>query len=126
MEDGSLHPSIYLKMHRQPRTFTRNFHKTQASNSIPATHAFFNGVLQSHLSPPHQGSASPTVTPMPSKSIGVPSKNGNAIDPVSGTLLLATSFMTTAPVIRVMILMLCQNEMIKSVRFVGCATKVPH
>ncbi|KAK1557281.1 hypothetical protein Q3G72_021626 [Acer saccharum] len=116
MEDGSLYPSIYEKILGQPCLFIRNFHKTQASNSIPATLAFFNGVLHSYLGPPHQGSASPTVTPMPSKSVGVPSKKGNDIGPVFRSLLWVTAMMTTAPANRVMILMRCQNEMIKSGR----------
>ncbi|KAK3207150.1 hypothetical protein Dsin_021196 [Dipteronia sinensis] len=116
MEDGSLHPSIYMKIHGQPCLFIRNFQKTQASNSIPATVAFFNGVLQSHLGPPHQGSASPTVTPMPSKSVRVPSKKGNDIGPVFRSLFWVSSLMATAPINRVMVMMRCQNEMIKSGR----------
>ncbi|TXG47421.1 hypothetical protein EZV62_026715 [Acer yangbiense] len=116
MEDGSLYPSIYEKILWQPCLFIRNFHKTQASNSIPATLAFFNGVLHSYLGPPHQGSASPTVTPVPSKSVGVPSKKGNDIGPVFRSLLWVTAMMTTAPANRVMILTRCQKEIIKSGR----------
>ncbi|KAK0579217.1 hypothetical protein LWI29_022923 [Acer saccharum] len=116
MEDGSLYPSIYMKIHGQPCLFNSDFHKTQASNSIPATIAFFNGVLQSRLGPPHQGSSSPTVTPMSSKSVGVTSKKGNASNPVLQKLFWVSSLMTTAPVNRVMVLMRCQNEMIKSGR----------
>ncbi|TXG47419.1 hypothetical protein EZV62_026713 [Acer yangbiense] len=105
--------NIYMKIRGQPCTFIRNFQKTQASNSIPATFAFFNGVLQSRLGPQHQGSASTPVTTMPSK---VPSKKGNAIDEVLILLYAVTSIMTTAPINRVMHLMRCQNEMIKSGR----------
>ncbi|KAK0578726.1 hypothetical protein LWI29_015208 [Acer saccharum] len=111
MEDESFYPSIYMKIHGRPCLFIRNFHKTQASNSIPATLAFFNGVLQSHLGLPHQGSASSSITPMPSKAVRVPSKKLNAID-----LLWVTSTTITAQVNRVMVLMRCQNEMIKSGR----------
>ncbi|KAK3207148.1 hypothetical protein Dsin_021194 [Dipteronia sinensis] len=116
MEDGSLYPSIYVKILGQPCLFIRNFQKTQASNSIPVTLAFFNGVLHSYLGPPHQGSALPTVTSVPSKSVGVPSKKGNDVGPVFRSLLWVTAMMTTAPANRVMILMQCQNEMIKSGR----------
>ncbi|KAL5839519.1 hypothetical protein ACOSQ4_012127 [Xanthoceras sorbifolium] len=81
MEDGSLYPSIYLKTHGQPCLFIRNFHKTQASNSIPA----------------HQGSASPTVTPMQSSSVGVPPKKDSAIDPPYISLI---TLMAVAPLNR--------------------------
>ncbi|KAK3207149.1 hypothetical protein Dsin_021195 [Dipteronia sinensis] len=116
MADRSLHPPIYMKIHEKPCLFIRKFHKnTQASNSIPATLAFFNGVLNSHLGSPQQGSGdSPTVTPKTSSSVGIPSKKGNATVPVFRSLLLATSMMATAPVNRVMVLMRCQNEIINS------------
>ncbi|TXG47420.1 hypothetical protein EZV62_026714 [Acer yangbiense] len=109
MEDEAFYPSIYMKIHGQPCTFIRNFHKTQASNSIPATFVLFNGVLQSRLGQPQQGSASPIVTTMPSK---VPSKKGNVIEEV----IFGATLMTTAPVNRVMHLTRFQNEMIKSGR----------
>ncbi|TXG47417.1 hypothetical protein EZV62_026711 [Acer yangbiense] len=70
----------------------------------------------SRLGPPHQGSASPTVTPMSSKSVGVTSKKGNTSNPILKRLFWVSSLMTTAPVNRVMVLMRCQNEMIKSGR----------
>ncbi|TXG47418.1 hypothetical protein EZV62_026712 [Acer yangbiense] len=110
------HPmhTVVQRMMMRSGEAIRNFHKTQTSNSITVTFAFLNGVLQSRLGPPHQGSASasPTGTTMPSK---VPSKKGKAIDEVF-TLLFGVTIMTTAPLNRVMHLMRCQNEMIKSGR----------
>ncbi|KAK4859000.1 hypothetical protein QYF36_025142 [Acer negundo] len=69
------------------------------------------------VGPEHQGSGdSPTVTPTTSSSVGIPSKKGNATGQVFRSLMWTTNMMATAPVNRVMVLMRCQNEMIKSGR----------
>ncbi|KAK3207141.1 hypothetical protein Dsin_021187 [Dipteronia sinensis] len=118
MENGSLHPSIYVKIQGQPFSFIHNFHKSQASSTgVCGVLAYANGVSRRVFRPACQGSASSTVTHTWPVFVGAPSEKGNDISlQIHASLVWLASTMAIAPIKRVIFLTQCQNEMIKSGR----------
>ncbi|KAK2642151.1 hypothetical protein Ddye_023914 [Dipteronia dyeriana] len=103
MENGSLHPSIYVKIQGQPFSFINNFHKSQASSKgVCSVHAYANGVSHRLFGPACQRSASSTVTPTSPVFMGAPSEKGNDISlQIHASIVWFASTMAIAPIKRV-------------------------